>query len=427
MKNKRLLKLFIPILLMLVLVVGLPLMSGCGPETAPPAVGLKPIKIGAPLPMTGWAAADGQGYFQGLTFAIDEINAEGGLLGRPLEILLYDTKDFAPETLRLASDQLVAGDKVDMATGGWSGWGGDVSAFGKYSIPYFMYDASETALQVMAEPGNENVFMGSDNESSNGMAYWEAVVNIPYEFPNNKLALIGTDDAWGAGVVEGIKDIAETTGWEIPIHETVPYGTVEWKTILAKVRKEEPAALHIEVASPPDVIAFFHQFMEQPTNTILSYGYSMSSPDFMSAMGAEADGIMGATGGYIAFPPSTPEIADWFDRFEFKFGNKPSAGAPWMYNSFMMWAEAVQQVGDPTEYDAIVEWLENNTFQSMPGMRTLDFDERHCTPMSQHHAVSAQIQGGQYYTLSHHVFGDPYVDYQGNSCSFQIPPWITTE
>ena len=428
MKRRSLLKLIFGFSLVVVLAVSIPLMSGCtSPTAAPeptPTPG-EPIKIGAPLPLTGWAAADGQGYYQGLTFAVDEINAQGGLLGRPIEVVLFDTKDFAPETLKLAADQMVGVDRVDMASGGWSGWGGDVTAFGKYDIPYFEYDGSESSLQTIILPGNNNVFQGSDNEYTSGQGAWEAMLRLPYEYPNNKVALIGTDDAWGTGVVEGIRDLALENGWEVPIYEIVPYGTVEWGTILAKVRKEEPAWLHLEVVSPPDIIAFFNQFMEDPTPTLLNYGYSMSPPDFGLQMGADADGILGWAGGYVGFPPPTQEVADWFAAFELKFGNEPSAGAPWMYNSFMMWAEAVRQVGDPADHDAVVAWLETNVFQSMPGMRVINFGERHVTPHAEFAGVYVQIQdGGQWNCLYHNVYGNPYVDYQGNSYEFQIPSWI---
>ena len=95
-----------------------------------------------------------------------------------------------------------------------------------------------------------------------------------------------------------------------------------------------------------------------------------------------------------------------------------------MYNSFMMWAEAVRQVGDPTDYDAVVSWLQNNSFESMPGMRVIDFDERQVPTHAEWPVVYVQIQNGEWFTLSHKVYGDPYVDYQGNSYEFQIPPWI---
>lgn len=452
MEKKGLLRLVVPISLVIALGIGAPLMSGClgkpavappevPPEVAPPEAPpveappeappaeVVPIKVGAPLPMTGWYAGDGRGYFQGITSAVDELNAQGGLLGRPIEMILYDTKDIAPETLRLASDQLVAVDGVDMANGGWSGWGGDIYAFGKYDIPYFCYDGAESSLQAIMEPGNNNCFQGSDNEYNSGVDAWEFMVNLPYEYPNNKVALISSDDYWGTGVIEGIRDLAEANGWEVAVYEVVPYGTVEWGTILAKIQAAEPAWLHIEIVSAPEVVSFYNQFtaLDDIPQTLLCYGYSLGPPDVMQTMGTDADGIVGWAGGYFGFPPATPETAEWLDRFMYKFGNPPSAGAPWMYNSTMMWAEAVRQVGDPTEYDAIVDWIENNKFQAMPGFRTLNLsvENRHVTPHAEFAGVYVQVQGGEFYTLYHNVYGDPYVDYEGNSYDFQIPWWIT--
>ena len=95
-----------------------------------------------------------------------------------------------------------------------------------------------------------------------------------------------------------------------------------------------------------------------------------------------------------------------------------------MYEAFMMWAEAVRQVGDPTDYDAIVQWMEDNSYQAMPGMRVLEFDERHTTSEQNHPITHVQVQNGEWHMLFHKVFGDPYVDYQGKSYEFQVPPWI---
>ncbi len=450
MKRGNLLKLVLGVGMVTVLAISIPLMSGCtapapepepeptpAPEPTPepspdpteptpapsPGTG-EPIKIGAPLALTGWAAADAVGYYQGLTFAVDKINAEGGLLDRPIEVTVFDTKEMAPETVSQAADQLMGVENCVMASGGWSGWGADVRAFGKYDAPYFEYDGSQSSLDVIAEPGNDNVFQGSDNEYTSGVGAWDIMMRLPYEYPNNKVALIGADDAWGRGVIEGVRDEAEANGWEVPIFEIVPYGTVEWGSVLTKIRNENPAIIHIEIVSPPDVIAFFRQFMEDPTDSLLNYGYSMSPPEFSELTGDEVDGIIGMAGGYTAFPPPTEEMAEWTQNFKLKFGNEPSAGAPWMYNSFMMWAEAVREIGDPTEYDAIVDWLENTPYASVPGMRELEFDERHVTPHTKHQLVYVQVQDGEWYTLFHDVYGDPYVDYQGKSYEFQIPPWL---
>ena len=58
---------------------------------APAATAADTIPVGVPIPMTGWAAGSGADYFKGIKMAIDEINAAGGVLGRPLKFISADT------------------------------------------------------------------------------------------------------------------------------------------------------------------------------------------------------------------------------------------------------------------------------------------------------------------------------------------------
>ena len=421
MKKRQFPKFIISITLVVVLAIGLPLVGGCRP--APPEE-VEPIKVGAPFALTGYAAEDAVAYMRGLELAVDDINAEGGLLGRPIELIYFDIGDFAPETLVLAADQLVGADKVDAVMTAWAGWGQDVRAFGKYDVPYFHANVSLSSEDAAAEPGNDNCFQATDTQASIAKTFYDAMVKLPYEYPNNKVAIIGGDDDYCRGVVEGFREEAEADGWEVVMFEIVPYGTMEWGPILTKVRAEEPALLHIEIVSPPDVAAFFRQFMHEPTPTILDYGWSLPPAGFMAEMGEEADGILGVTGCFLAYPPPTQEVADWVERYETKFGVPPIGGSNLPYEYFMMWAEAVRQVGDPTDYAAIVEWLKTNTFQAMPGMRVVDFDERNSTSELDWPMTYVQVQNGEWFTLSHDVYGDPYVDYQGKSYEFLVPRWI---
>ena len=129
----------------LVLVVSL-LFAGAGLAWA-----AEPIKVGAPLCLTGPYAGDGLGYWRGIKMAVDELNDAGGLLGRSLKIFKFDTQDFAPERVMQAADQLVGNDKVDTIHAAWAGWGQDVRAYGKYNVPTFVWDASINSVTVFRE------------------------------------------------------------------------------------------------------------------------------------------------------------------------------------------------------------------------------------------------------------------------------------
>jgi len=447
MKRNRLFRLVVPISLILALVLAMPMLSGCFPKAAEPAVPAapaaepaepepeaspeeaEPIKVGGIFALTGYMAEAALAGLNGFEMAVDEINAEGGLLGRPLEIHLFDIGDFAPETHMLAANELAGSEKVDVVIGSWSGWGQDVEAFGRYDVPTFVYDFSDTTTEALREPGNDNVFHVGEGEQAYSICHWDILMELPYEWPNNKIAYIGEDGSWGRGVGNYTAECAEADGWEVVVSEIVPYGTTEWAPILTKVRATEPALLMFEVPSTPELISFFRQFMLAPTPTILDYGWSMNPVSFMREMGEEVDGLLGEPGAMLTYPPPTPETADWLERYLDKYGSASgkttsAAVADVSYTATMMWAEAVRQVGDPADHGAVVQWLKDNPYEVMPGLRAYDFVDPNILLEADWPLPVVQVQNGQYANLYHPVFGSPYVDYQGVSYEFQLPPWI---
>ncbi len=67
----------------------------------------EPIPIGAGIPMTGFAAADGIEFKRATEIAVEEINAMGGILGRPIEVHIEDTKDQGAGNIIPAMQRLI--------------------------------------------------------------------------------------------------------------------------------------------------------------------------------------------------------------------------------------------------------------------------------------------------------------------------------
>ena len=80
----------------------------------------KPIPIGSMYPLTGWAAADGQGYKRGVELAMEEINANGGILGRPLEPHFVDTKNMSAAEVTSAANFLIDKHEVHAIINGYN-------------------------------------------------------------------------------------------------------------------------------------------------------------------------------------------------------------------------------------------------------------------------------------------------------------------
>src|SRR3990172_5924355 len=80
----------------------------------------KPIVIGGSLPLTGTFSATGKWVERGYQFWAEEINGKGGIVGRPVKLLIYDDKSDAKEAVNLA-EKAITVDKVDLLLGGYPG------------------------------------------------------------------------------------------------------------------------------------------------------------------------------------------------------------------------------------------------------------------------------------------------------------------
>ena len=406
--SKKVNKLF----LMAVLIVGLTGM--------PLAIGAQEtIKVGAPLPMTGPYAGDGIGYYQGVKYAVDEINAAGGLLGRQLELVRFDTQDFAPERVMQAADHLVGREKVDAIHAGWAGWGQDVRAYGKYEVPTFVLNASISAVKVFQENPKKysNWFQMNDIERNLAVDLFDVMEHLPYTYPNKKVAVITADDSWGTESGNGVKDRAKEKGWEVAVDEVVPYGTREWGPVLTKIRVANPAWIYVEIVSAPENMTFFRQFIKAPTQSLINLGYGISPPDVLGNMGQEADGLLGYFLGIPGPKAPTADADAWLKKFRKKFGNEPAANTFPTYVGVKWWAKAVEKVGDVKNYQAICANIASTPYTDVAG-RKLWFDQDHKAPIESWPIAHLQGQNAELVTI-YTGPGKKYLNYK-----FQVPRWI---
>lgn len=378
------------------------------------------IKVGVPLAMTGPYADTGDNYWKGIKMAVDEINGEGGLLGKQIEPVRYDTQDFAPERVIQGADYLCGKMKVHSVHAGWAGWGQDVRAYGKYTAPFFADDGSQAAVDVFKQDPKKynNIFQLTDTDLNQAASMFRVLMALPYEYPNKKVVIINADDAWGAGVGDTLEDNFNKEGWDVALRETVPYGTREWGPILTRIRKIKPAIIHIEIVSAQEVITFFRQFMKAPTKSILSYGYSIVPREVVEAMGEEADGIIGEVPTAMPTPTApTPEAQAWVDRFKKAWGHQPQAGSWAAYSGVKAWASAVKAVGDESKHEDVSNYIAKNGYKGETGW--WKWDEDHVMRAGGDVPIGHyQVQGGELVT----IFTDPpakkYKDFE-----FQIPRW----
>ena len=388
---------------------------------SPTVMAADTLPVGVPIPMTGWAAGSGADYFKGIKMAIDEINESGGLLGKQLEIIRFDSKGFEPEVVMQAADYLCGQKNVASVHAGWAGWGQDVRAYGKYDAPFFADDGSQAAVDIFKEDPAKyyNIYQTTDVGVEQAKSMFRALMALPYEYPNKKVVIINTDDSWGLEVGNTLEKSFKESGWKVAKRETVPYGINEWGVILSQIRRIKPAIIHVEIPSGQENITFIQQFLKKPSNAIISLGWGITPREVVDALGNSADGIVGEMPSGLPGPKAPNAKAQaWVDKFVGLYEHQVPAGAWIAYTAVKAWAHAVAQVGDAYDFKAVNAYIKEHGYEGELGLIKWDQDNV-LRAQSGAPVVHYQVQGGELQP----IFTDPpLTPYQGSQ--FLTPPWI---
>ena len=407
------------------LLVGLIAFGGCAGPAQPAASEEEPIKVGGLIPTTGPFASDGKTWLTGMTMAVAELNKEGGLLGRPVELVVFDIEDMMAEKLTAATEKLVARDKVDLLATIYAGFGPDVVACGKYDVPFIHQDANEMVANMVKDnwPQYSNVFMIAWAEEEYGKENWRMISRLPYEFPNKKIARLSGDFDWDLKTTDTVCLQAEAEGWERVVDETFSYGVREWGPILTGLRQEDPAVIIFGSLDAGDMLTFFRQWSEEPTNSLIDFGYGFEIPALLDLLGEEGNGVLG-----YALTRELPygRGAEWAQLYRSEYemdlwGSERAtipASVSVSYDTIMIWADAVKAVGDPTDYDAVCDYLRESNNVCVEG--EYHFDEYGLLEVGPHMPVHyQQWQNGK----GEHLFLTGQEGYVGDA-AFQLPSWL---
>ena len=105
------------------------------PETPSALPKIEILNVGVFLPLKGEAAASGESMLNGLVLAAEEVNGSGGVLGRPVRLVVRDTRSDPERTAKAARD-LITEDKVVALIGGLAGGSAEAAAIAdEFQVP----------------------------------------------------------------------------------------------------------------------------------------------------------------------------------------------------------------------------------------------------------------------------------------------------
>src|SRR3954464_8207486 len=203
------------------------------------AQGSGPIKVGAFGPMSGNAAAQGQSLRQGVEMAAKAKNAAGGLLGRPIELVIGDDAG-KPEEAGVIARRLATRDNVCIALGSVSSPASLAAAqvFREEQVPQIV--VSGTAQRITTQ-GNEWVFRCTipDRKFVADLADF-----INDKFPKLKrFGFIFVNDDFGKGGLDSFIEAGKKHGMTVVAEERYTRGDVDFVGQLTKIRAANPDAI----------------------------------------------------------------------------------------------------------------------------------------------------------------------------------------
>ncbi len=297
-----------------------------------------PIKFGASLSLTGTYSALGQNQERGYELCVKHTNEKGGVLGRKIEMVLYDDKSEPATGVRLY-ERLITQDKVDAVLGPYSSAITEAVANvnEKYTMPMVAPMASTTSI---FKKGRKFVFM----VQSAAEVYLEGLLDMAARRGLKTVAIVNEDTLFPKTTAQGTIELAKKKGLQVVFVEGYPKGNTDFSAILTKVRAANPDVLGAATYFD-DAVAITRQMKELNVNPKM-YGVTVGGdlPTFYQLLGRNAEFIYGATQWEADLPyPGAKEFLEAYTKeFPGRDVSYHSAGG---YAGCQVLVEAIRRAG----------------------------------------------------------------------------------
>lgn len=330
----------------------------------------EPIKIGIPVGLSGANSVVAPSVVQAAELAVEEINAKGGVLGRKLQLEVADDASGAAGAQK-AFDSLIYQKKVDalisMETSAARNAGLPIvsrskvpyiyTSFyeGKSCNPYMFVDAWVPDQQVAPIV---DFFMKSKNAKS--------------------FFLIGSDYAFGRGMLDFTKSYIAKKGGKVLGEEYLPMDGSDWTAVISKLKTAKPDAIITSTAGGAPNVTLTKQL--RAAGITLPYGNLAVDEGTAKDMGSDAEGIV-ISGSYLTNIDS-PKNKEFLAAMQKKFGTNlktPNDLSVPQYEGIYLYKAAVEKAGT-TASDKVIPALAAVSFEGPRGL--IQMNKQHHAPLT---------------------------------------------
>lgn len=311
----------------------------------------EPIPVGQGTMLSGWGAADGLEFKNGLEMAADEINAMGGILGRPIEPGFVDTKEGGADLVIQAFQRLIDRENAHAIICGYN-LATLEAEYDTIADAGIVYTHTNTSLiHHERYNGDPQRYFGCFQSDPSEYWYGEGLLKFlaglresgQWTPANNKIAVVAGAQNYSIVIGNSVRDNAQKYGFEISFYDTVQIPISEWGPTLAKIRQDPPGVVCITHYAPADLANFMLQFVPNPTPSLVYMQYGPSLAQFREIGGEAVNGTLYAT----VIAHLQDEIGqDFARRYTERFGagSSPASGVQ-TYDACHLWAVAAAVAG----------------------------------------------------------------------------------
>ena len=212
-----------------------------------------PIRVGLSVALTGGVAPIGKQVLAALQIWRDDVNAKGGLLGRPVELVFYDDQS-NPANVPQLYTKLIDVDKVDLLIGPYA------TNMVAPAIPVLM-QFKKTTIGILANAANSKIHYdqyfsmlptGPEPQKAFAYGFFELAAGAN---PRPKtVAIVAADAEFAQNAADGARQsIKEIGGFETVMDQKYPPATTDYTPIMRAVQALNPDILFV-AAYPPDSV-----------------------------------------------------------------------------------------------------------------------------------------------------------------------------
>ncbi|HVV92697.1 MAG TPA: ABC transporter substrate-binding protein [Hyphomicrobiales bacterium] len=329
------------------------------------------IKLAALYDLSGGLEVSGKPMLDTLNYAVGEINAAGGLLGKQVEVVTYDTQS-AMQMYGQYAQQAALKDRVAVVHGGITSASREVirPVLDKYKTLYFYDTPYEGGVC------DRNIFCPS---TTPGQTVDKLVAYALKKF-GKKVYTLAANYNYGQITADWVKKYAKDGGGEVVGTEFFPLDAADFSATISKIQAAKPDWV-MAVLVGGGTISFYRQFAAAGLGGKIGVASTTfgGNGEQLVLSPKETDGIA-VCYNYME-TIQNPENAKFLDGFHKKFGAKytPLYELPMSsYQGVHLWAAGVRKAGS-TDRMAVIKALETGIAIDMPsGKVTVDPTTHHC-------------------------------------------------